>query len=111
MAFTALARAQMTDPFQAASIGGSARPPSPARAILGPGTGPLPAPNGARQDATDDDMSSVGHEEVEERQRYLDASSGEFLAATGLNIYNEAGEELFSDNTFRTRNCCAGAGT
>ena len=100
-AFSARALEQAADPMAAAKANGSARPQSPVRAILGPGTGPLAAPNGARQDATDDDVSSVGQEEVEARQRYLDESSAEWLAATALGIYNEAGEELFSDHTFR----------
>ena len=95
MAFSARARSQMTDPLAAAASDGSARPPSPLRAILGPGTGQLPAPNGAERDASDDGMSSVGVGEMEARQQFLDAAAAPFLAATGTGIYNEAGEELF----------------
>ena len=98
-AFSDRARAQLADPLAAAKA--LARPASPLRAILGPGTGPLPVPNGAAQDATDSDMSSVGQEEVQERQRFLDHASAAFLGATQTGITNEAGEELYTDGTFR----------
>ena len=100
MAFSARARSQMSDPLAAAASDGSARPPSP-RAILGPGTGRLPAPNGAERDASDDGMSSVGLGEAEARQQFLDAAAAPFLAATGTGVHNEAGEELYTDDTFR----------
>ena len=77
-AFSDRALAQLADPLAAAKAHGSARPVSPLREILGPGTGPLPVPNGAAQDATDSDMSSVGQEEVQARQQFLDAASAEF---------------------------------
>ena len=48
MAFSQRARLQMADPL--AALEGGARSTSP-RALLGPGTGPLPVPNGAEQDA------------------------------------------------------------
>ena len=101
MAFSALARTQMTDPLAAASQGGSARRDSPVRAILGPGTGPLAAPNGALQDPTDDEMSSVAQEEVDARQHFLDTAASEFLAATGTHVFTETGEELYTDGTSR----------
>ena len=100
MAFSARARSQMSDPLAAAASDGSARPPSP-RAIMGPGTGRLPAPNGAERDASDDGMSSVGLGEAEARQQFLDAAAAPFLAATGTGVYNEVGEELYTDDTFR----------
>ena len=46
-------------------------------------------------------MSSVGLGEMEARQQFLDAASAEFLAATGTGVFNENGEELFTDETFR----------
>ena len=98
-AFSDRARAQLADPLAAAKV--LARPVSPLREILGPGTGPLPVPNGAAQDATDSDMSSVGQEEIQARQQFLDAASAEFLAATGTGVTNEVGEELYTDGTFR----------
>ena len=100
-AFSARALQQAADPLAAGRPDGSARPPSPVRAILGPGTGPLAAPNGEGQDAVDDGMSSVGQDEIEARQRFLDAASAEWLAALPLGIYTEAGEEMYSDHTIR----------
>ena len=98
MAFSARARRQMADPL--AALEGDARSASP-RAILGPGAGPLPVPNGAAQDASDDDMSSVGVGEAEARQAFLDSAAAQFISATGTGVYNEVGEELHSDGTFR----------
>ena len=100
-AFSDRALAHLADPLPAAKAHGSARPASPLREILGPGTGPLPAPNGAAQDATDSEMSSVGQEEVQARQQFLDAAFAEFLGATRTGVHNEDGEELYSDGTFR----------
>ena len=100
MAFSARARLQLSDPLAASASDGSARSASP-RAIMGPGTGRLPAPNGAERDASDDGMSSVGLGEAEARQQFLDAAAAPFLAATGTGVYNEAGEELYTDDTFR----------
>ena len=98
MALSARARRQMADPL--AALDNDARSASP-RAILGPGAGPLPVPNGAAQDASDDDMSSVGVGEAEARQAFLDAAAAHFVGATGTGLFNEVGEELFTDDTFR----------
>ena len=100
MAFSARARLQMSDPLAASASDGSARSASP-RAIMGPGTGRQPAPDGAERDASDDGMSSVGLGEAEARQQFLDAAAAPFLQATGIGVYNETGEELYTDDTFR----------
>ena len=87
MAFSRRARLQMADPL-AAIEGGQ-------HALLGPGTGPLAAPNGADRDASDDGMSSVGVGEAEARQAFLDFASAQFVGAHGAGIFNENGEEFY----------------
>ena len=70
-------------------------------AILGPGTGPLPQPNGAQRDPSDDEMSEPTPEEIIVRQAELDRASAEFMNAEATGVYNENGEQLFADGTYR----------
>ena len=46
-------------------------------------------------------MSSVGVGEAEARQAFLDLASAQFVSAHGAGIFNENGEELYSDDTYR----------
>ncbi len=52
-------------------------------------------------DDFEDDISDPTEQEQADRQQQLDSQSSEFLQAYGLGIYNETGEQLYSDQTYR----------
>ena len=70
-------------------------------ALLSPGAGTLPAPNGADRAETDDEMSEANAEEIVFRQAMLDRASTEFDQATVTDVVNDVGEILYTDGTWR----------
>ena len=70
-------------------------------ALLSPGAGTLPAPNGANRDESDDELSAADAEEIVFRQAMLDLASSEFDLATATDVMNDVGEVLHSDGTWR----------